>query len=44
MDVYLGATGRFAEILNFKVYDPDDNNMTAGLTGLYFSGGAGYRF
>lgn len=44
VDVYLGATSRFAEVITFRVHDAEENNMIAGLTGLYFSVGAGYRF
>ena len=45
VDVYAGLTSRFAEVLNFKVNSDDGkNNMIAGLTGLNFSAGAGYRF
>ena len=45
IDFYLGATSRFAEIISFSVRDPkNDNNMVAGLTGLNFSAGIGYRF
>lgn len=44
VDIYLGATSRFAEIITFRVHDAEENNMIAGLTGLNFSIGAGYRF
>ncbi len=45
VDLYIGATSRFAEILMFKVHSDDGkNNMIAGVTGLYFPVGAGYRF
>ncbi len=45
VDLYLAATSRFAEVITFKVHSDDgENNMIAGVTGLYLSAGAGYRF